>query len=169
MEERFLNNACPATGGGLVFWLGISIAIFFTSLRGKVLTALQLAGGDPGSTGQNIESKALARKILRNKKLAARFCRSQVRRGICVGLSGMRARIHCLLSISSVKVVRHKNGIYLVRSCGKPTRGPAGLACPRSRGIWRLSSLTMPMSEMGMLRQLWMRVIVVCADARTRI
>jgi hypothetical protein len=96
---------------------------FFCALRGKVLTALQLAGGDLGSAGQNIESQALARKILRNKKLTAQFSLWPARLGICFGLSGMRPHIDCVLSVSSVKVVRHKNGNYLGRGCGKTKKG----------------------------------------------
>ena len=73
------------------------------------------------ASGQNIGSKGLRGKILRNKELA------QVGRSgsplACRIVSELGARFGCALSTASVKVVRHRRRIFSsVQSCGKPPR-----------------------------------------------
>jgi hypothetical protein len=90
---------------------------FFFVARGKILILLPLGELDRPLIGQNIGTKGVGRKILRNKELAAQIGLRLFGR---IG-SDPGAQFNCAPSVRSVKVVGHTGTIYFVRSCGKPT------------------------------------------------
>jgi hypothetical protein len=90
------------------------VSLIFFDGSGKILDSKDLGILDRGWSGQNLEIKGLAGKILRNKELAGAFDA-----GAWPDWLGDASRIGPILrfSFSSVKVVRHRK--WLWKAVGK--------------------------------------------------
>src|SRR5450631_3136106 len=95
---------------------------FFLRPGVKLLISLRLRDADSPLALQNIVSKGLRSKILRNKELATQLAPTAAPEWL-----GLGCTIHCALSIHSVKVVRHTDEFSLFRTVENHPTDTAGL------------------------------------------
>ena len=122
----------PDSRVGVPFW-AVSLSFSYLPLPPRIFCQniwnQQLTDFDPRNSSQNLHNKELISQNLESMGVRGRpgapladiaASTSGERPGLSPNLSNwVAARFHCERSVSSVKVVRHKGGIFFVEGCGK--------------------------------------------------